>query len=566
MRPLTPSVNIESRDVMRRLVLVLVAYIAFLIVLILLFARLFQYFMLNYEGEEHSFIDGIYWTITTVSTLGYGDVTFESHAGRLYSGFVTLLGLINFNIMLPFGIMAVLFGPWLERRLRYRPRTQVARGTAGHVIICGWDSVTEALTKRLTTTGIPYVTLVPDVDETRRLEGENAGAIYGRPSDAEALRRVHVEAATLVIANMSDADNTNIALTVASICTTPVVAVVTDMERAALMTLAGAAHTVAIRQVLGKYLAVRATTRGARGYVVDSLGDLLFAEIASHGTPFVGRRLKETGIRQKTGVSVIGIWGRGCFTQPEADTVIVDSTVMLLVGTKAGLEAIEELISTDETDGLVIIVGHGTVGSSAAAVLKQEGVPHVIIDREQTVPAGEPGFILGDATEQSVLEEAGITRAGALMVTTSDDGVNVFLTLAGRHRNPHIRIVARANRDENVAELYAAGADFVVSNSSVGANILANLIEGRQTVFLTEGVHIFWRSVPTPLYGRTLADSQVRSLTGATVVAIQDGPTDVTLDLHPDTVLREGSTLILVGTPESEELFEERFAEGRKVY
>ena len=550
---------------MGRLLLVLVGYVLFLAIVVLVFSWLFQYFMQRYEAEEHSFINGVYWTITTMSTLGFGDITFTSHAGKLFSGFVTLSGLVLFGILLPFGVIAVVFGPWLERRLRYRPRTRAARAAAGHIIICGWDSVTEALTKRLGATGIPYLTLVPDVDEVRRLEGEGVSAVYGRPSNSESLKQVRVEAARMVIANMSDPDNANLTLTVASICTTPVAAVVTEPARAGLMTIAGATHVVALREVLGNYLAVRATTRGTMGHVVDSLGDLLFAEIPSHGTPFVGQSLRDTCIRQKTGVSVIGMWERGRFTLPEPDNTIRDGVVMLLVGTEANLEALEEIIGVDASDDLIMIAGYGMVGSAAAAFLERQHVPHVVIDREMTVPTGRPGFIRGDASQQSVLEEAGIAQAGAFIVTTNDDGVNVFLTLAGRHLNPHIRIVARANREENVAELYAAGADFVVSHSSVGASILANLIEGRQTVFLTEGVNIFWRGVPASLRGRTLADSHLRSLTGATVVAIQEGPTDLVLDLSPNTVFGSESTLILVGTPESEELFEQRFGKGRRA-
>jgi len=186
-------------------------------------------------------------------------------------------------------------------------------------------------------------------------------------------------------------------------------------------------------------------------------------------------------------------------------------------------------------------------------------VPHVVVDRDALPDAEEPDLMRGDASSPRVLTQAGIQRAGGLIVTTNDDGTNVFLTLAGRHLNPHIRIVSRANREENVRELYAAGADFVVSHSSIGASILANIIEGRRNIFLTEGVHIFWRQVPDALHGQTLAESRLRSLTGATVVAIQRGRDHIDLDLAPDTVLDRGTALILVGTPASEELFTRRF-------
>ena len=156
------------------------------------------------------------------------------------------------------------------------------------------------------------------------------------------------------------------------------------------------------------------------------------------------------------------------------------------------------------------------------------------------------------------MQKAGIDRAHGLIITANDDGTNVFLTLACRQLNPHIRIVARANREENVSELYAAGADFVVSHSSVGASIVTNVIEGRKTIFLTEGVHIFWRPVPKVLEGATLSWSNIRALTGATVIAVQDGDGKLDLQVGPETVLRGGMTLLMVGSPASETAFSTR--------
>ncbi len=547
-----------------RNVLVLVGYVVFLVIVMMTYARVFQYLMAEYEGRpDHSFINGLYWTVTTMTTLGFGDITFVSHAGRLFSAFVTLTGFVFLLVFLPFGVISVIFAPWLENLLRYRPRLRLTRNLKGHVVICGWDTVTETLAKTLTTTGVSYVVLTPDMEEARRLEEARVNVVLGVPTHAEALKRVRTEYARVVIANMSDPDNTNLALTVASFCSTPVAAVVTVPERKELVRMAGATHVVPLRETLGNYMAVRATTRGAMGHVVDSLGNLLFAEIPAHGTPFVGVSLRDSGVRAKTGVSVIGIWQRGHFSLPEPETVITDGMVLLFVGTKRNLEALERVLGECETDDLVMILGYGTVGSAASAFLRHRKVPHIIVDRAAEPQPDEPVIIQGDASRRAVLEKAGIDRARGLIVTTNDDGTNVFLTLAGRHLNPHIRIVSRANREENIAELYAAGADFVVSHSSIGSSILTNIIEGRRNVFLTEGVHVFWRPVTPALNGQTLAESRLRSLTGATVVAIQRGPDAIDLDLAPDTVLDGSTALIMVGTPESEERFLQRFGKTR---
>jgi Trk K+ transport system NAD-binding subunit len=552
---------------MRRNLLILGLYCVFLVVIIIVYSLIFGGLMRTLEGEEYSFATSVYWTITAMTTLGFGDITFTSDAGRLFSGLVTLSGVFFLLIVFPFGTISLFMAPWVERSLRYRPRVEAPAQLADHVVLCGWDAVTHALAQFLQAGGIPYVLVEPGYEQVRRLDEEGIKVVYGIPTDARVLQRVRVESARIVVANMVDTDNANLVLTVKALCDTPVVAVATEIERADLLKIAGGEHVVPLREILGGYLAVRSTTWGAMSHVVDSMGSLLFAEIPAHGTPLAGLTLAETGIREKTGVSVIGIWERGRFALPTPDTRIDEGTVMLLAGSAEQLELLERFVGENSSEDLVLIMGFGTVGRSAAGFLEREGVPYVVVDKNAAVLSedipeirGARRVVQGDASRRALLEEADVEHARGLIITTNDDGANVFITLACRHLNQHIRIVVRANREENVSELYAAGADFVVSHASVGASILSNVIEGRKTIFLTEGVHIFLRTVPARLAGVTLAASRLRTLTGATLIAVQrEGEEEPDLNVEPDTVLEPGATLVLVGSPESEGLFSERF-------
>ncbi|NLT36351.1 MAG: potassium transporter TrkA [Gaiellales bacterium] len=579
MKTLAAELAYFFRGRARRNLRFLLLYVAFVTGLILGFAFLFRHLMLTLEGRDYSLTSSIYWTITAMSTLGFGDITFHSDGGRLFSMIVTMSGVLFLLILLPFWLISMFFGPYLEERLRYRPPLQIPEDTRGHVVICGWDPVTRTVAANLRAAGHGYVLIESDYNSVVRLEEEGVSVIYGIPTDAEVLVRARVAQASFLIANMSDTDNANLVLTVRSVCPTAIVAVTTEPERTDLMKVAGADQVVALREILAGYLAVRATTRGAMSHVVDSLGELLFAEIPAHGTRFSGQLLSETGIRESTGASVIGIWQRGRFSLPQAKTLITDDMVLMLAGTKKHLETLERLVGETSESDLIIILGYGTVGRAAAGFLGRNSVDHVVVDRDfrQIRPLGAQGeqpvtsenmpdlhvgtpvqVVQGDASRQAVLQQAGIDRAHGLIITTNDDGTNVFLTLACRQLNPHIRIVARANREENVSELYAAGADFVVSHSSVGASIVTNVIEGRKTIFLTEGVHIFWRIVPRALEGATLSWSNIRVLTGATVIAVQDGDGRPNLSVGPDTVLRKGMTLLMVGSPASETAFSAR--------
>lgn len=585
MKTLAAELAYFLRGRARRNLRFLFLYMAFVTALILGFAFIFRHLMWALEAREFSLTSSIYWTITAMSTLGFGDITFHSDGGRLFSMIVTMSGVLFLLILMPFWLISMFFGPYLEERLRYRPPLEVPEDTRGHVVICGWDQVTRTVAANLRAAGHGYVLIESDYNSVLRLEEEGITVIYGIPTDAEVLERARVALASFLIANMSDTDNANLVLTVRSLCPTAIVAVTTEPERTDLMKVAGADQVVALREILGGYLAVRATTRGAMSHVVESLGELLFAEIPAHGTRFSGQTLNEAGIREATGASVIGIWQRGRFSLPQAKTTVTDDMVLMLAGTKEHLEKLERLVGETSESDLIIILGYGTVGRAAAGFLSRNAVDHVVVDRdfqqirptaaqdEQSITGGDSpdvrygsliGVVQGDASRKAVLQQAGIGRAHGLLITTNDDGTNVFLTLACRQLNPHIRIVARANREENVSELYAAGADFVVSHSSVGASIVTNAIEGRKTIFLTEGVHIFWRPVPKVLEGATLSWSNIRALTGATVIAVEDGDGRLDLSVGPETVLHKGMTLLMVGSPASETAFSARSRdEGR---
>lgn len=223
-----------------------------------------------------------------------------------------------------------------------------------------------------------------------------------------------------------------------------------------------------------------------------------------------------------------------------------------------------ENYSEDKDDSdRILVLGHGRIGCSAANYLERRNIPFVIIDQRNNPDCMDHITVIGDATSHNLLQESGIEEAKGLIVTTNDDSTNIFLTLASRRHRPHVRIVARSNNEDNVDQLYAAGADFVVSNSSVGANILNNVLEGKESIFLTEGIDVFRTPLPSSLVGMTITDSQIRPKTGCSIVAIEvPGSDDPIVSPPPETILEEGVGLILIGSPEEEETFSRKFRNG----
>ena len=112
----------------------LLRYVIFIFLVIVLFAVLFHVIML-YEGQRHSWVTGLYWTLTVMTTLGFGDITFASDLGRIFSIVVLLSGVVLLLIVLPFAFIRFFFAPWLEAQIHLRaPREVPARRSGGSVL------------------------------------------------------------------------------------------------------------------------------------------------------------------------------------------------------------------------------------------------------------------------------------------------------------------------------------------------------------------------------------------------------------------------------------------------
>ena len=98
----------------------LLQYVAVLVAVIVLYVVLFHVIMERYEGQTHSWITGLYWTLVVMSTLGCGDITFTTDVGRAFSIVVLLSGVILLLVMLPFMFIRLFYAPWLEARVRRR--------------------------------------------------------------------------------------------------------------------------------------------------------------------------------------------------------------------------------------------------------------------------------------------------------------------------------------------------------------------------------------------------------------------------------------------------------------
>ena len=138
------------------------------IVLVLSYSFLFHEIMAR-EGRVFSWPSSIYWTMTTMTTLGFGDITFTSDLGRSFSVLVLVSGSAFLLVVLPFAFIQFVFIPWINERERRRAPRTMPQSTSGHLILTALGPIEQDLIDRADKTELPYVLVVEDLDEAGRL-------------------------------------------------------------------------------------------------------------------------------------------------------------------------------------------------------------------------------------------------------------------------------------------------------------------------------------------------------------------------------------------------------------
>ena len=367
----------------------LLKYLLTLAALITAYAILFHIIKIRVEGEQHSWVTGFYWTLVVMTTLGFGDITFTSDIGRVFSIVVLLSGVVLLLVMLPFLFISLFYAPWLEARVRLRAPREVPEGTRGHVILTEYDAIATGLIERLRTEQIPYYVIEPDPTVAARLMGEGIRVVAGNNDSGGTYQRANATAARMLLANCEDTVNTNITITAREIAPDlPVVAIVEEEDSLDILQLSGATHVLPLKRQLGEYLANRVDTGGSEAHVIGAYRALQIAELPARDTIVAGQTVRDTRLREQTGVSIVGLWERGKLRPAFPDSLIQRDAVIVVAGSEAQIGALNALMPGGRhRPGAVLIIGAGKVGHAAARALRRKGAEVHAIDRSDAALA-----------------------------------------------------------------------------------------------------------------------------------------------------------------------------------
>ena len=404
--------------------------------------------------------------------------------------------------------------------------------------------------------GLPYLIVEEDEDVARRLHERGRSVVHARISEQEVDLRPLARARSLVL-NGDDDDNVLLSLGAREVgLEGQIVAMIEDPRRRSPMLFAGADVTFAPTHVLAAMLSARASAKvGPRVMGFRPLSRLLeVAELRVHdGSPLAHATLAATRIRTRTGANIIGQWRDAELgAAPDPHETIPPGTILVAAGTPESIEQLSEMARPIREEGVIIVVGFGSVGQKLAEILRAVGEEVCVLDSEE-----RPGVdLVGDVTDPEVLDLLPLADARVAALALGAESPTVYAATLLRDHAPDLPIIAGARLAESVARVHRAGADFALSISQVAGQLLAHHVLG-ETVSLQPRIKLALVSAGQ-LEGKNPIRERIRERTGCTVVALDRGGT-VTMDFPTDLELASDDAIYICGTADAIERYREEF-------
>ena len=223
-----------------------------------------------------------------------------------------------------------------------------------------------------------------------------------------------------------------------------------------------------------------------------------------------------------------------------------------------------------------IICGYGRIGSIVAHQFRRQRIPYVVVERsadrlQTAIDDGALG-VEADASREDVLKRVGIDRARGLIAAVGTDAENVYAVLSARVMRPDLFIIGRAETEDATIKLKRAGANRVISPYQIGAVQMAQtalrpaVVDFMELATSAENLELAMEQITitagSAMANRSIVEANLRSKYGVIVIGIQREDSRMEFNPEPDTAIRPGDKLVVLGRPESLKRLDADAAEG----
>ncbi len=292
----------------------------------------YVYIKTEIEGGHPTLIDALYWTVVTISTLGYSnsDINLTSQAGKLFSIFMIVAGVFIIFVGIEMGL-----GPWFEYKMRgIMEKKSPPVPEKGHVIVAGLSEIGEESAEELIRRGIPVVLIDPEGRRGRNFLERGIPVINGEPSREETLRKANIGGARAILLTSDDTTNAFIALTARHL--NPEIRIsasVSEKSSEKILRNSGAGSITLPEVISGEMLASK--VMGEEGSSRDIDGFAHLYQISAEKYGLVGKSMGEL---HRRGMFPVGIRRHGDFIPFRADVRLQKGDVLTLIGDSGALK------------------------------------------------------------------------------------------------------------------------------------------------------------------------------------------------------------------------------------
>lgn len=302
--------------------------------------------------EEWTWLEALYMTSITLTTVGFGEVRPLSDSGRIFTVFLIILGVgtvaYGFSTVAQY-VLAADLGPTLRRR-RIR---RMLRNTQDHIIICGYGRVGRSATQTLRDGSDTVVVIDRDATLISKVREQGIAAVWGDATSDDTLREAGIGRASGLIACLgNDADNLFTVLSAKTL--NPrlrIVARTMNPENEAKMQRAGADRVVSPYQIGGRQMASILTRPNVTEFLdfvtLDSGLELWLEELRIESdSPLAGQTVVEANLRKATGATLVALLrsSTGTTLTPEGSTRLEAGDELIVLGTRDQLARLEDMV------------------------------------------------------------------------------------------------------------------------------------------------------------------------------------------------------------------------------
>lgn len=301
--------------------------------------------------EGWAWFDAFYMTLTTMTTIGYGEIHPLSHGGRIFNSFLIVFAVFSGGFTIATVSQALLqfeFGKAFGRRRMERELAKLS----GHYIICGAGRVGRTVARELRARGQSIVFIEKNADRAEWAINEKIPLILGNASSEECLKRARIESAKgFVAAVSSDAENLYIVLTARGFRSDlKIIARASEEEATSKLLRAGASQVLSPYYFVGSRIAQLLLRPNVLDFIDAAFGterlDVEIGEVRIEAkSPLVGKTLGDSAIRQQAGVIILGVKPSdgALLFNPAPETPIVSGDTLIVVGGDTQLRKLEGL-------------------------------------------------------------------------------------------------------------------------------------------------------------------------------------------------------------------------------